>query len=702
MKNSLLSKGVLSFLIIAMIILSSCNAKDVSSSKENNFESSTISKNSNSFENVFQSFIEKVELDVTQDEFKVINTQITDKGTTWRIKQQYKGIEVYNGDLLIATDTDDNIEYYTGTYFEKLDCIENFDAKVTSAKSMANWMENAKVDDNNWLKIDTSSLKPYIYVTEENEADIVRQFRIYYCIEGEYGNADVLSDINQGEIYDFVFNTSAYEPAVLEAPPYSVDVVKEGNIYYLYNSEHNYFVLNTEEIDQEKLRSYLFDDNGKSRIEYDFKNMKSTHQQTWKADFGRVIVQSMLTMNEVSDYWKTNYKVDGIYGDGSVYGLIVRNGYIQGTAMTLGGAIIACGRSKDYTHSIADAPEVLVHEFSHGILQNYVGISDSNGDPASLHEGISDIFAAVYSKDWSIGKGIDAEKDIAKKNYTMSDYLATDDFLSSWNYIINSLFAGRFISCTYHNSFIVSHTVYKIWKDIIDKDYDMLGNILFNSLKFMPNQPTFSDFAYAFIQSTEDLCGKSKADLCKKCFNTSGYKLNGNSVFYKTPVGRPRLVDDTENSASSGQPYNNFSAEKAADTETSFTYTNEEYGWSVEIPAIWKQYGSVGEYAGGFEHTILGQVGFHHKEIQENAPLNSNSGWLFDIGALPPDEYEEYVKNKPVHGKLAENSDYVFFYIGRSDLPIDPVDENSKRLLEEFNLLSNTRESILETFRLLE
>lgn len=131
-------------------------------------------------------------------------------------------------------------------------------------------------------------------------------------------------------------------------------------------------------------------------------------------------------------------------------------------------------------------------------------------------------------------------------------------------------------------------------------------------------------------------------------------------------------------------------------------YTNKEYGWSVELPEEWMKYGTVGEYAGGFKHFILGQVGFHHKELHENAPLNSNTGWVFDIGALPPEEYEEYSKNLPMYGKLAENSEYVFFWMAPTGLPIDPVDADSKRLLEEYYLLSDTRDSILESFKLLE
>lgn len=132
------------------------------------------------------------------------------------------------------------------------------------------------------------------------------------------------------------------------------------------------------------------------------------------------------------------------------------------------------------------------------------------------------------------------------------------------------------------------------------------------------------------------------------------------------------------------------------------TYINREYGWSVELPTEWIKYGSVGEYAGGFNHTILGQVGFHHKEIHESAPLNSDMGLIFDIGALPHDEYETLAQNHPRIGKLAENSEYVFFWTAPTDLRVDESSEDFERLYNEYNILYNTRDSILESFKLLE
>ncbi len=132
------------------------------------------------------------------------------------------------------------------------------------------------------------------------------------------------------------------------------------------------------------------------------------------------------------------------------------------------------------------------------------------------------------------------------------------------------------------------------------------------------------------------------------------------------------------------------------------TYVNKEYGWSLELPAEWIKYGSVGEYTGGFNHTILGQVGFHHKEIHESSPLNSDMGLVFDIGALPHDEYDALAQNHPRIGKLAENSDYVFFWTGPTDLRVDESSEDFERLYNEYNILYNTRDSILKSFKLLE
>lgn len=53
-------------------------------------------------------------------------------------------------------------------------------------------------------------------------------------------------------------------------------------------------------------------------------------------------------------------------------------------------------------------------------------------------------------------------------------------------------------------------------------------------------------------------------------------------------------------------------------------------------------------------------------------------------------------------GKLAEKEGYVFFWTGPTDFRVDPNSEDFERLNNEYNILMNSRDSILESFELLD
>lgn len=144
-----------------------------------------------------------------------------------------------------------------------------------------------------------------------------------------------------------------------------------------------------------------------------------------------------------------------------------------------------------------------------------------------------------------------------------------------------------------------------------------------------------------------------------------------------------------------GEYEHTISIDKKATTTSkplsSSIYINNKYGWSVELPKEWSEYGTV------VEDNEYGVVYFYHKEIYENSKI----GFVFDIGALPYDEYEELSKVHPRIGKLDENSDYVFFWTGPTDLQVDINSSDFDRLYEEYNILCNTKDSVLESFKLL-
>ena len=86
----------------------------------------------------------------------------------------------------------------------------------------------------------------------------------------------------------------------------------------------------------------------------------------------------------------------------------------------------------------------------------------------------------------------------------------------------------------YHNSMIVSHTLYNIWKDVLKKDSDTFGQILFQSLYYLPSNADFSDFCDAFIYSMSKYCDDAITLSAAGKFGNAGIQTqNGNIASMK-------------------------------------------------------------------------------------------------------------------------------------------------------------------------
>ena len=131
-------------------------------------------------------------------------------------------------------------------------------------------------------------------------------------------------------------------------------------------------------------------------------------------------------------------------------------------------------------------------------------------------------------------------------------------------------------------------------------------------------------------------------------------------------------------------------------------YHNDKYGWSVEIPEGWFEFGYYQEYDEP-ENQNYGLIVFVHKELHEMY----NLGYVMSIYAKP--------KNDPMYNKtngwvgqggfLGENQDYNFFWMRATDVQfIAPshgsnMDDEDKRHQEEYNKLENIANTIRQSFK---
>jgi len=132
--------------------------------------------------------------------------------------------------------------------------------------------------------------------------------------------------------------------------------------------------------------------------------------------------------------------------------------------------------------------------------------------------------------------------------------------------------------------------------------------------------------------------------------------------------------------------------EKSNNTSSNKThYQNEQFGWSVEIPNNWYQYGIVKELEN--RNNELGAVGFYHKEAYES----NHGGHLFTIYAIPKNSENDdgMTGRMPSGGFLGRNSQYAFYYWNATDVQYD---SNNERQRNEYRELDGMKSLILDTF----
>ena len=113
-----------------------------------------------------------------------------------------------------------------------------------------------------------------------------------------------------------------------------------------------------------------------------------------------------------------------------------------------------------------------------------------------------------------------------------------------------------------------------------------------------------------------------------------------------------------------------------------FTYTNKKYGWSVDIPAVWNEYGYI------TEDDDSGSLCFMH-EVSRVAD-NHMSGEVFTLYTVPADQE---IRGNWGDTEISRNDQYKVCWDKPSDVQYD------MQYSDEYHALVDTRQSIFDSIR---
>lgn len=470
--------------------------------------------------------------------------------TIVRYAQTYRGVEIY-GSSLMSSSADE--EFLEGTYYDLSEAFDDtFDAQVAEASQVPEWM-TAVTYEGETLTYSPDTLRAVIYITPNNTAVVAREFEITLS-SGDLSCAfRLVTDIPGTVIYTYECLFSSYESATITNDGQELEVIAEGNQFYAYNEEHNYYVFHTDS-DKGIQDNYI----GKNGAQFDLDLMYSTSKDHWDSGRAEDVFNTMLVYNDVAAWYRDTFGYVGIDGKGGT-GVLVIKGQFGSIAQNKGekGYIIVAGTDKNGV-GVIQAPEILAHEYGHAVFRNICGLKTTN-EQAALHEGLADTFGALYLGDgsWHIGTAladIGGDRNIpSTSNKTYSDYQYDDtrdytdneikpEGLESWDIIQYHITQGTTIInfetdlSTLHcheNGEIISHTLYQVWKKVFNKNDVEFGQVLFRSLRYLSANATFAEFREAFLYAMRLSYPPEKVAAAQGCFSNAGIEQpeKGNIVY---------------------------------------------------------------------------------------------------------------------------------------------------------------------------
>ncbi|AVO03404.1 hypothetical protein A9958_13290 (plasmid) [Staphylococcus simulans] len=264
-------------------------------------------------------------------------------------------------------------------------------------------------------------------------------------------------------------------------------ILKQSEKYYLYTINNNTVI-------------QLFDSNSKiiSNTTNDFTENKFSEYCTVLDE-----------LEDINSFFKMQFNRDGDIGDNSL-----SISYINAAITDKTPNAIWTGNSLVINPQYISARDVLVHEYTHGIIQNELGKFHFKGQTGALEESLADVFATFYDDNYTIGEGLGNNNIIR----SLSDPAKYGQPKHMNNYKQTSLDNGG----VHINNSIPNYAYYltskKIGKEkVMNIYYDVLIN-RFNE------SSTFKSFKDDLKLSAEKLYSSKEAYQIEESWNEVGVK----------------------------------------------------------------------------------------------------------------------------------------------------------------------------------
>lgn len=404
---------------------------------------------------------------------------------TYRLKQVYQGLEVYNSGVLVYADKEGNAKGVINKYYS----ISDFDItpKHTADELQAKAIEALEYED-------TQPLNSQLIIFPLETGTITLAYK--YEINIGIATANVIISDETSEVLD-----------------------KQVPIYFVVSDDLHEFYNGSQYIMQDNERNiqiYLANNTEMSK----FVTKKFT-LYSWDtleealSEENSPVIQAMNTAQKCYDYYKNqfNYLSFNQTGDMKlkiVLGMQTSNRmYRADNACYANQQFIVLGNENLFNDQI----EVFGHEYTHGIFDHLVNISDNNIEGQALNEAYADIMGMCLEAHYENKERIDGVlcEEIPNQTRNIKE--------SSNRYLENKSDYGLTKS-EHQDSTIISRAAYLMSEYLTREEFE---DVWFTSISLLFNNPDFYDCRYAVVEAAKGLnLSEEKIERINEAFNKVG------------------------------------------------------------------------------------------------------------------------------------------------------------------------------------
>lgn len=404
---------------------------------------------------------------------------------TYRLKQIYQGLEVYNSGVLVYADKEGNAKGVINKYYS----ISDFDItpKHTADELQAKAIEALEYED-------TQPLNSQLIIFPLETGTITLAYK--YEINIGIATANVIISDETSEVLD-----------------------KQVPIYFVVSDDLHEFYNGSQYIMQDNERNiqiYLANNTEMSK----FVTKKFT-LYSWDtleealSEENSPVIQAMNTAQKCYDYYKNQFSYLSFNQTGDmelkiVLGMQTSNRmYRADNACYANQQFIVLGNENLFNDQI----EVFGHEYTHGIFDHLVNISDNNIEGQALNEAYADIMGMCLEAHYENKERIDGVlcEEIPNQTRNIKE--------SSNRYLENKCDYGLTKS-EHQDSTIISRAAYLMSEYLTREEFE---DVWFTSISLLFNNPDFYDCRYAVVEAAKGLnLSEEKIERINEAFNKVG------------------------------------------------------------------------------------------------------------------------------------------------------------------------------------